>query len=252
MLLIVLFYGETRREHENAIKHRVFKMGKERVCEKLEYDHVGVKACVTVENERVTEKIGKGRRALNAASGLGIRINGITMKTCNLIFWTIVMPIITFGSEIWMISDNDIDSLQNFQRYAGRRVQRFPKKSPSCSSYFGLGWIRIDTYVQIKKLLFVLTMISMEANNMLRIVFNERVKQYINNNDLGRRNFHNSPIFEMLNVAARFGLLQQILEMTLGNAEVFSKPAWSKLVWERGWNLDDLCWKWYCTRETTC
>ena len=103
---------------------------------------------------RVTEKIGKGRRALNAASGLGIRINGITMKTCNLIFWTIVMPIITFGSEIWMISDKDIDSLQNFQRYAGRRVQRFPKKSPSCSSYFGLGWIRIDTYVQIKKLLF--------------------------------------------------------------------------------------------------
>ena len=83
----------------------------------------------------------------------------------------------------------------------------------------------------------------MAANNRLRIVFNERVKQYINNNDFGRSNIHNSPIFEMLNVAARFGLLQQTLEMTLGYAEVLSKPEWSKLVWERGWNLDDLFWK---------
>ena len=121
------------------------------------------------------------------------------------------MPIITFGSEIWMVSDKDIDNLQNFQRYAGSRVQRFPKRSPSCSSYYGLGWIRIDTYVQIKKLLFILTLIRMEVDNRLRIVFNERVMQYINSNELGRNNEYNSPIFEMLNVAARFGLLQNIL-----------------------------------------
>ena len=66
------------------------------------------------------------------------------MKTCNLIFWAIAMPIITFGSEIWNISDKDLEKLQNLQRYAGRRVQRFSKCSPSCSSYFGLGWIRIE------------------------------------------------------------------------------------------------------------
>ena len=240
----ILVYGETRKEHENALKNRFFKLGKERVCERLEYDHVGVKACILSEdNERVSEKIKKGRRALNAASGLGIRINGITMKTCNLIFWTIVMPIITFGSEIWMVSDKDIDSLQNFQRYAGRRVQRFPKRSPSFSSHYGLGWIRIDTYVQIKKLLFILTLIRMEVDSRLRIVFKERAMQYINSNVRGGNNEHNSPIFEMLNVAARFGLLQCILEMTFGYADVKSKAEWSKLVWKRGWDLDDLFWK---------
>ena len=81
-------YGEDRKEHERAVKYRIFKLGKEHVHEKLEYDHVGVKACVRYDdNERVSEKICKGRRALNAASGIGIRKSGITIKTCNLIFW---------------------------------------------------------------------------------------------------------------------------------------------------------------------
>ena len=133
----IMVYGEEKKDHLRAIKHRMFKLGKERVHEKLEYDHVGVKACVNYsDNERVSEKIGKGRRALNATSGIGIRKSGITMKTCNLIFWTIVMPIITFGCELWMVNDKDMDKMQHFQRYAGRRVQRFPKRSPSCSSYY--------------------------------------------------------------------------------------------------------------------
>ena len=84
------------------------------------------------------ENIGKGRRALNAASGLGIRKSGISMKKCNLIFWTIVMPIITlFGCEIWQFNDRDIENLQYFQKYAGRRVQRFPNQLQLLWSWLG-------------------------------------------------------------------------------------------------------------------
>ena len=134
-------YGEEKKEHVRAIKYRVFKLGKECVHEKLEYDHVGIKACVRYDdNERVSEKIGKGRRALNVTSGIGIRKSGITMKTCNLIFWTIVMPIITFGGELWMINDKEIDKLQHFQRYAGRRVQLFPKRFPYVQVIMAWGW----------------------------------------------------------------------------------------------------------------
>ena len=70
----VLVYGDTKAEHLEASKFRVFKLGKDKVAVKLEYDHVGVKACVIAQdNSRIEEKIGKGRRALNATSGLGIR-----------------------------------------------------------------------------------------------------------------------------------------------------------------------------------
>ena len=173
----ILVYGDTKQEHIEAKKYRIFKLGGDRVEEKLEYDHVGVKACVIAQdNSRVEEKIGKGRRALNATSGLGIRKNGLSMRTCNLIFWTIVVPTLTFGSEIWCIKDKEVELLQSFQRYAGRRVQRFPKRSPKSTCYFGLGWMRIETYIQVKKLLFLLTIISMDNDNRIKIIFNERVK----------------------------------------------------------------------------
>ena len=72
---------------------------------------------------------------------------------------------LTFGCELWNVGDDDGDRLQNFQRYAGRRLQRFPLRSPNCSSYFGLGWVRLDTLVQIKKLLFLLTFMRLSPDN---------------------------------------------------------------------------------------
>ena len=240
----ILVYGESKKEQETASKFRTFKLGNEKVNERREYDHVGVKACtISTDNERVEEKIGKGRRALNAASGLGIRKCGISMKTCNLIFWTIVMPIITFGCEIWQLNDKDTENLQSFQRYAGRRVQRFPKRSPNSSSYYGLGWIRVETYIQIKKLLFLLTLININDENRIKAVFNERVRTFFMERVKCGANKWGSPIFELLNTASRFGLLQQVGDMAIGGARVVSKQQWARLIWQKGWILDDLFWK---------
>ena len=221
----------------------MFKLGKDKVDEKLEYDHVGVKAGVIAQdNSRIEEKIGKGRWALNATSGLGIRKNGLSMKTCNLIFWTIVIPTLTFGSEIRCINDKEIELLQNFQRYAGRRVQRFPRRSPKCSSYYGLGWIRIETYIQVKKLLFLFTMICMDKENRIRRIFDERVNMFVNNAAV-RDNSRHSPIFEMLNISLRFGLLRTILDMTFGLKQIIPKKNWADKVWQAAWALDDCFWK---------
>ena len=50
------------------------KLGPDQIPERQDYDHVGIKACIDNDNEtRVMERISKGRRSLNAASGLGIR-----------------------------------------------------------------------------------------------------------------------------------------------------------------------------------
>ena len=220
----VLVDGETRKEHDFGSKHRCFMLGKEKVGERCEYDHVGIKACIFNDNnDRIAEKIGKGRRTLNAASGLGIRKSGITLKTCNLIFWSIVIPTVTFGCELWQVNDCDLQKLQSFQRYSGRRVQRFPKRSPNCTSYFGLGWLRIETFVQVKKLLFLLTFLLMDDDSLLKRVFYARVTDFIVKNGLLRSNPYSSPIFDMLEVSMRFDLLENILDMTFGRAQITSK-----------------------------
>ena len=205
----IMVHGEDRRASAKNVVNRILRIGNERVKEREEYDHVGVKSCLFHDdNSRVEERISKGRRALDATSGLGIRRNGLNIGTCNLIFWTVVMPIVTFGCEIWHLGEGDLDKLQAFERYSGRRIQRFPQRSPSSSSYYGLGWIRLETYVYVKKLLFLLTIIVMDSSKRVNEVFRYRLDKFMTDRNRGSINSHCSPIYDLLNVCVRFGLLE--------------------------------------------
>ena len=88
-------YGEEPKKNTEYAKHRNFKLGRDRVLEKQCYDHVGVKACLYKHNNtRIDEKITKARCAFNACAGIGIRRNWLTMMTCNIIYWSIVAPLL--------------------------------------------------------------------------------------------------------------------------------------------------------------
>ena len=77
------------------------------------------------------------------------------MKVCTTLFWTLVIPIVTYDAEIWALKGDEINALRKFQRYIGRRCQLFRSRSPNYSAYLPLGWISIDRYVQVKKMLFL-------------------------------------------------------------------------------------------------
>ena len=121
----VLVYGETPAERRVGSSARFFKLGPEREKERLYYDHVGVKTCVKGDTfVRTEEKVSKARKCLNMLTLIGIKRGGINIKTCNVIYWSVVLPTLCFGCEIWFIKQKDIDILLAFQRYAARRVQR--------------------------------------------------------------------------------------------------------------------------------
>ena len=150
----VMVFGEDRKSNITNREYRVFRLGQERVKEKETYDHVGVKMSLFIDNTlRKGEKISKGRKTLDASAGLGIRKNGLYMMTCNRIFWQVVDPTVTFGREVWVNSEKDEELLLTFQRYAGRRVQRFPQRAPNSSSFYGLGWLKLTMYIKVKKLI---------------------------------------------------------------------------------------------------
>ena len=177
----------------------------------------------------------KGRKALNASTGLGIRKNGLNMGTCSVIFWQVVVPTVTFGSEVWVCSENDNDLLLSFQRYAGRRVQRFPFRAPNSSSFYGLGWIKLTSYIKVKKLLFILTILKMDQDCVLRRILTSRMQIFISDKERCRENIQRSPVFDIFNVAIVYGLFEVIKDMTLNGSKIMSKRSWSNLIWERAW-----------------
>ena len=229
----VLVYGERPAETKNNSRYRTFNLRGKQVKELPSYDHVGVK-CTILNNsiERTTERISKGRKAFNAASSIGIKRNGLSTSACNLIFWNMIIPIVTYGAELWVMGNKDIELLDAFQRYAARRIQRFGKRTPNETSLSTLGWMRIESYIYGKKMLFVRTITSLNHDNLYRQVFVERLKQFHMDMASGLRNTYKSPIFDILRISIVLNLYDEIKGMAL-SGHIYGKQVWKRLVWGR-------------------
>ena len=238
----VLVYGETKRENESNAKDRVYRLGQEKVVEKKNYDHVGLKNCVCMDSSaRTEEKVAKGRKALCASTGIGIRVGGLPQKVCCFIYWSIVVPIITYAAELWVMSESDIDKLDKMHRYAGRKLQRMHNRTSINTSYECLGWMRLESFINAKKLLFVRTIASQDENSIYRKVFVARMHQFNDDINRGTTNQYQSPIFDILRVSIMYNLYEEVCRYVCGII-VYSKEAWKRLIWERVWQIEKNGW----------
>ena len=97
----VLVYGESKRENKNNSKFCTYKLGNDPIKETYSYDYLGLKNnCLRHNKERITKKISKGRRTLNAASGIGLKLGPLTFKACGMVFWAMIVPVVTFACEL--------------------------------------------------------------------------------------------------------------------------------------------------------
>ena len=238
----ILVYGESKNEGKINSSNRSYSLGKDFVKEKVEYDHVGYKTCIHGDNpSRTVEKIKKGRRTLNASTGLGIRKGGLTLSTCNVIMWSVIIPIITYASEIWVMKYSDVKMLDEFQKYAGRRIQRFPLDTPNETSVIGLGWMRLENYIHVKKLLFLRTIAIRDDSCIYKSVLKCRAVKFNDDIRNGINNEHDSPIFDILRVAVMYKLYEKVMRMIFGGV-LYSKHDWKKVVWSTAWCVEDEDW----------
>ena len=235
----ILIFGESKREHEVGVKYRNFSLGNSKVPEESMYDHVGIKNCLFGNTmPRTMDRISKGRRAFNAVASLGIKKNGINMSTCSILYWSIIVPIVTYGSELWVLKGDEIGELRKFQRYIGRRCQRYPKRSPNFSAYAPLGWMSIDRVIQVKKMLFLRTILIADDLDISKQILYNRAIEFSDNVETCRQNEFSSPIFDILNTSILVDLYNECMRMIV-DGYYYSKKAWRDLVWKKVWLKED-------------
>ena len=236
-----MVYGESIANNKHNMQCRTYRLGREKVPDKTTYDHVWIKAFNGLTYiSRTNEKISKSRRALSAASSLGIKTGGLSMHACNIIYWCLIVPIQTYGSELWVLKQVDIEALDKFQRYAGKRIQRFPKWTPNETSFRGLGWMRLETYTYAKKLFFIRTIMIRDDDCIYKGVFRSRAIQF--NSDIERysRNECVSPIFDMLRISIIFDIYHIVKRNVYENDHMYSKSQWKSIIWTRAWQIEGL------------
>ena len=235
----VLVIGETRKDWETNSKFREFSLGGTKVKEKESYEHLGVVSTVHEDDSsRVRDRLSKARKVLNMASGIGIKRKGLSMYTCNVIFWGIVVPTALFGCEIWCLTASDIGCIEEFQVYAGKRVQRLHPRTPNICSFASLGWIHLDVLILIRKVIFIRTIMVMKDEEVVKIVFRKRVQKFCENPNKSMHNEGRSPIFDIMHAAVRLEMVDAVLDYIEG-IKAWSKTEWKNMVWKHGWFLND-------------
>ena len=133
-----------------------------------------------------------------------------------------VIPIVTFASELLVLNDDDIQKIEAVQRYSGRRIQRVHSRSPNETSYVGLGWLRIEYYIYVKKLLFIRSVAVLVDSMIYKRVFIQRLLQYESYPVRGAINECTSPIFDMIRISEIFGVFTDVKGM-LNGTKSYSK-----------------------------
>ena len=87
--------------------------------------------------------------------------------------WSVMIPIVTYAAELiplqlWVLKQKDLEILESFQRYSGKRLQRFRMDCPNELSYVGLGWMRFENFIYVKKLLFLRTIIVRDEKSIYK------------------------------------------------------------------------------------
>ena len=237
----VMVYGENNAEMRIGMDNRMFSLEGMRVKEKFYYEHVGIKACLKGDTHtRTTEKIKKARKVLNMATCLGIKRGGLNMATCCLIFWTVVIPTLCYGCEIWVLKPNDISLLETFQRYCAKRIQRLHPRSLNATCMMCLGWINIVRLIMVKKMMFARTIYVMDEVIPIKQVLVERTRELNGEGGLVD-NPYDSPITEIINTSINLGLCEHLQNFANGN--IMSKPQWKKKVWAAAWGKELEKWQ---------
>ena len=175
----VLVYGESSAEHKRNRQNRAFRLGPAKVDERENYDHVGIHAIIdSADISGIEERLSKARRTFNAVAGVGIRSNGLTMGTCSVIFWTVVVPAALYGSEAWILNAKSLAAIESFQMYICKRVQRFYSRVPNAPALYALGWMRLERYIEVKKLLFIRSIMTLDDQTLSKIVFCRHAKAF--------------------------------------------------------------------------
>ena len=229
----IMVYGESKRETAIGSEHRMFSLGEKRVKETGYYDHVGIKACLKGDTHiRTEEKVKKARKVLNMATCMGIKRGGLNMATCCLIYWTVVIPTLCFGCEIWILKQRDIAMLVGFQKYAAKRIQRFHPRAYNATSTVCLGWLHIVRFINVKKILFIRTIFAMDDRIPIKQVFKQKVERHLEG-ELPVANPYDSPINDLINVCHRYGMMGHMTDFI--NGRMISKSKWRELAWRAAW-----------------
>ena len=202
----VIILDRKRRKVKLGVENRNFSLGKEIINEKSEYNHLEMKNIISGNiKERIEDRIRMGWERFYTVTGAGIK-EPLPKTICTKIYRTGIIPRVTYGSELWVYKNDDVEMLSMFQNSL---ADKFKKLSHSKCPF---KWLSIDKYIKIKKMVFLKSILNMHEDSVCRKILRQQADKYDRNKELGDRNDVGSPVYDLLNVCKELGMYNMCLD----------------------------------------
>ena len=220
------------------------KLGEHTVHTVTHSTHVGVPIYTNKkgESELVAQKASTCRKTFYMLEGIG-KLNPMSASK---LYRSICLPKLLYGCEVWQPSPESIEKMEKVHCEIGRKIQWLPDTCARPVCYSHLGWMSVDAYIDVARLMFLWNLISLPYWT----IYNRLTIRAISKARVPHENVHDGPIAVLYDTALKYGLGEWVREM-VDTGCIPSKQSWKKSVKQNVRSMYNHRWKMTCQMYST-
>ena len=174
---VVMVLGESTATRSRQRSLRMWRLGDSILGEVNDQHHLGILRSVSVSTfPRTNERASAGRSAFFALNSIGSRFGSLHPLTSLKLYRSLCLPILLYGSELWVLSKAELVFLERVHRKILRTIQGLPTRCSSSSLNTLLGILSIEDNIRQRMLGFLVSTLSLPPDSLARQILVARVK----------------------------------------------------------------------------
>ena len=201
--------------------------------------HVGIELANSKagKDRIIHERIGKARHAILAARGIGYSNTPVSVTVLSKIYWAIAVARMTYGLEVDVIHENNMEELEKAHRHHAKIVQDIPNMVHKSAVLAPLGWLSMKGYIAIKKMCFLWSILCYPDTGIYRTIALLIINK-CNANDGGVRW---SPIADMYNTFCKYNM-KSVLMSCIQHNECYPGNDMKRIIKKAVWKHEFESW----------
>ena len=207
--------------------------------------HVGImlKSGQGHDNEIYEDRITAARKLMFSARGIGSHNVPVVPDIMSKIYWSIVIPKMTYGLEVTQVSEQGFQLLEKAHKQNAKMLQGLPQNTPSPGTMATIGWLSIKRYIEMRKLVFLWQMLYLPMNNIYRRVVVATIGNWL---IYGTSPPQNSPMGDSFNVACKYGMREMVRNCIMSNV-IGSIDSMKACIKNLMWKQETMEWRATCS-----
>ena len=167
----------------------------------------------------INTMVRKGKNTFNSMLGLGSTTGGINPIVGSKIYWSVVVPSMTYGAEVMDLGNEQLQELEKQHRQFGKRLQCLSSKTSNPAAHSQLGWYSLTAHIEIRTLTFFYNIFHLQSSIFKTILINRLID--LLSADQPKR----GPIAQFVRICRKYNLVEQV-EETLRSGTPIAKDTW--------------------------